>query len=414
MEAAAQGRTETDPASQKLKSAHRLLHQSEAPTLPKRFPYHVFKEPMAAVLTDCRLLHHLEIALKTGWWDGYVSTGKQVNKPSDNPYAAGRILADRTTISAYAQYMSNIEDADTWISTGNANLELVNTQLTDAQSCVTTESSWSSSNTSSTVTYLQQLYNQVLDVANTKTGSTYMYGGNNSTTPPFTDTVDVTGGTASNVIFGLAGNASNVTVTIKDTAGNVVRTLTPAGGTAGTNTTSWDGKDSSGNLLPDGTYNFTVSATDSSGNAVAEYAAYRGDSGGKTVMIGGNSTCTLNNNGDKIFTKALSSLSQAITALQNGSYSSALSSALGNSLQIAITQVQSEEVSLSNAQSQMTTTNTRLSNLTTTIQNDLTTIETGSATEASVKLTTQETNYEATMAAISNVLKMSNLTSFLS
>ena len=132
----------------------------------------------------------------------------------------------RTTISAYAQYMSNIEDADTWISTGNANLELVNTQLTDAQSCVTTEWSWSSSNTSSTVTYLQQLYNQVLDVADTKTGSTYMYGGNNSTTPPLTDTVDVTGGTASNVIFGdWQGNASNVTVTIKDTAGNVVRTL---------------------------------------------------------------------------------------------------------------------------------------------------------------------------------------------
>ena len=343
-----------------------------------------------------------------------VSAGKQVNKPSDNPYATGRILADRTTISEYAQYMSNITDADTWISASSTTLESVSTLLTDAKSSITSETSWNASNASTTLEYLQSIYNELVDLANTKYSSTYMYGGNKANTTPFTDTVKISGGLASNILFALASSASGVTVKITDSTGNVVRTLTSSSGTEGTNTISWDGCDNSGNPLSDGTYNFTVSATDSSGDAVAQYAAYRGNSGGKTVTIGKNSTCILNNNGDKIFSQTLSSLSQAITAIKNDSYSSSLASEFGNSLKTAITQIKSEEVTLSNIKSQMTTSNTRLDDLTTTIKSDLSTIETGSTAEASVKLTAQETNYEATVSAISSVLKMSKLTSFLS
>ena len=50
------------------------------------------------------------------------ASGKEVNKPSDDPGAAGQILADRTTISKYAQYLSNIDQADTWIETSSETL----------------------------------------------------------------------------------------------------------------------------------------------------------------------------------------------------------------------------------------------------------------------------------------------------
>jgi flagellar hook-associated protein 3 len=343
-----------------------------------------------------------------------VSAGKQINKPSDNPNATGQILADRTTISEYAQYMSNITDADTWISASNTTLDSVSTLLTDAKSSITSESSWSSSSVSSTLEYLQQLYNEIVDLANTKLSSTYLYGGNNATKLPFTDTVSISGKTASDIIFGLAGSASSVSVKITDASGNIVRTLTPSSGVERTNAITWDGCDDGGNLLSDGSYNFTVTASDSSGNAVAEYTAYRGNTGRKTIILGENSTCTLNNDGGTIFSQALSSLSEAITALKNDSYSTSLASALGTSLKKAITQIQSEQVALSNVESQMTATNTRLTDLTTTIKSELSTVETGSIETASVKLTTQETNYEAAMAAISSVLKMSKLTSFLS
>ena len=52
-----------------------------------------------------------------------------------------------------------------------------------------------------------------------------------------------------------------------NSSGTVVDTLT--GDTAsGSHTVSWNGTDSSGNALSDGTYSFKVTATDSSGSAI--------------------------------------------------------------------------------------------------------------------------------------------------
>ena len=342
------------------------------------------------------------------------AAGKQINRPSDDPYATKQIMGDRTTISQYAQYMSNISEASTWIEASNTNLESVSDLLSTAEDSIKAQSSWGSTTVSDTIATMEDIYDEIVDLANTQFSSVYMYGGNNGTTTPFTDEVSISGGAASNIVFGLAASASTVTVTVTDSSGNVLRTLTPAGGTAGTNTISWNGCDSGGSLLSDGTYSFNVSATDSSGNAVAEYASYRGDSGGKSVIIGKDSTCTLNNNGGGIFTQALSSLSQAITALKNSTYSSDLSTSLGKTIGDAITQIQSEQVTLANVESQITATNTRLDDLTTTVKSNLSTVEVGDTEAAAVKLTAQENNYETTMAAISKVLKMSTLKDFLS
>ncbi len=67
--------------------------------------------------------------------------------------------------------------------------------------------------------------------------------------------------------YDLAGAASNATITIQDPNGNAVATL--SGGTAaGGNYVSWNGKNASGTQLPDGTYTFSVAATDANGNAI--------------------------------------------------------------------------------------------------------------------------------------------------
>ncbi|MDR3449341.1 MAG: FlgD immunoglobulin-like domain containing protein [Alphaproteobacteria bacterium] len=72
---------------------------------------------------------------------------------------------------------------------------------------------------------------------------------------------------ASEFGYTLASTASQAIVNISDSSGNVVAQL--SGGTAsGTNYVAWDGKDSSGNQLSDGTYTFSVAATDASGNTV--------------------------------------------------------------------------------------------------------------------------------------------------
>jgi len=74
----------------------------------------------------------------------------------------------------------------------------------------------------------------------------------------------------SSVDFGynLPSNASDVTLTITNSSGAVVRTMTGLSTAAGDNKLSWDFTDDSGSKLPEGTYNFAVSATDASGTSL--------------------------------------------------------------------------------------------------------------------------------------------------
>lgn len=67
--------------------------------------------------------------------------------------------------------------------------------------------------------------------------------------------------------YTLPGGVSKVSVAVQDSSGKMVATLTgPI--TAGLDRVAWDGKDSNGNQLPDGTYTFKFSATGPDGSAI--------------------------------------------------------------------------------------------------------------------------------------------------
>ncbi|MBV8046984.1 MAG: flagellar hook capping protein [Paludibacterium sp.] len=68
----------------------------------------------------------------------------------------------------------------------------------------------------------------------------------------------------------LASAAQQVTVSIQDSKGNTVRTLSLSDATAGMNSFAWDGKDSSGNVLPAGNYTFTAAATNPGSNGTSQ------------------------------------------------------------------------------------------------------------------------------------------------
>jgi len=340
------------------------------------------------------------------------ASGKEVNKPSDDPSAAGRILTDRATISAYAQYLANIDQANTWIETGSETLTALS-DLLESAGDILSNMTTDSSSTDSYLEQLESIYDQIIGLADSQLDSNYIFSGDKTNTIPFADTVDVSGGTAADVVFALADDAATVTIDITDAAGDVVRTLTASGCSEGSNSIAWDGCDGSGNLLSDGSYSFTVTASDSAGDAVASYAAYRGDDGGKTVIIGENSSVTLNNNGGSIFSESLSIVSQAITALKNDSDVSALSSELTDSMTEEIDKITVEQVALANAQTRMETASTRLDNLTLAVENEISTIETGSTAEAAVVLSAQETAYEVTLEAVSKILDLSTLDEYI-
>ncbi|VAX23921.1 Flagellar basal-body rod modification protein FlgD [hydrothermal vent metagenome] len=88
--------------------------------------------------------------------------------------------------------------------------------------------------------------------------------------------VHVTGGQASDIGFSLPDLAGEVSINVEDQAGNIVRTIELGPRGAGEHSIKWDGLNNNGKPLADSLYNYTVSATDISGNLVEANTYTRG------------------------------------------------------------------------------------------------------------------------------------------
>ena len=76
--------------------------------------------------------------------------------------------------------------------------------------------------------------------------------------------------------YNLADNAASVTLKVTDSNGNVLYTETSSDVTSGDHGFSWDGKTSSGKTMTSGDYKLTVTATDTSGDAVTTTSGVTG------------------------------------------------------------------------------------------------------------------------------------------
>jgi len=136
--------------------------------------------------------------------------------------------------------------------------------------------------------FTQQLveYSQVEQQINTNTNlqTLISQGTTNAsavTTGYLGKSVSVTNGNASLTggaatwTYNLGAAAASTTLTVTNSSGQTV--YTGAGSTAaGNNTFNWNGEDTNGNQLNDGTYKLTVTATDSSGATVTTSVASAG------------------------------------------------------------------------------------------------------------------------------------------
>ncbi len=89
------------------------------------------------------------------------------------------------------------------------------------------------------------------------------------------DTATLSNGSAT-YGYSLSSVASNVSISIKDSSGNTVWTGSGTGN-AGSNSFTWDGKDSDGKQLTDGDkYTVSVTATNAAGTSVVNYTTISG------------------------------------------------------------------------------------------------------------------------------------------
>jgi flagellar hook-associated protein 3 FlgL len=116
-----------------------------------------------------------------------VSTGKQLNVPSDNPAGTAQVLDLNEQMSELDQYDSIINQATTFASTSADALTSVTTLVQQAR----TIGVQAANGISDTTTYaaltsqLQNIINQVGQIGNTSDGDQYVFAGQRSNTPPF-------------------------------------------------------------------------------------------------------------------------------------------------------------------------------------------------------------------------------------
>lgn len=119
-----------------------------------------------------------------------ASTQKRVNKPSDDPLAATRVLGARTNINADNQFIKNINQAKTFLEYSDQSLGEMTEVLTRAKELAIGQSTDAGANATSravTATEIGQLFNQTVQVGNRKLGDRFLFGGFKTTAPPFTN-----------------------------------------------------------------------------------------------------------------------------------------------------------------------------------------------------------------------------------
>lgn len=106
--------------------------------------------------------------------------------------------------------------------------------------------------------------------------------------------VKISDGIPADINYKLSSSAKEVRINIYDYRGDLVRTVSLSSQDAGEQSFVWDGKDGSGNSLPDGTYSFMVSAKDPAGTDVAVTPLIKGqvtgvsfDNGNTLLSVGG-------------------------------------------------------------------------------------------------------------------------------
>jgi flagellar hook-associated protein 3 FlgL len=116
-----------------------------------------------------------------------AATGKQITRPSDDPYNAARAMGLRSSLSANAAYKSNIEDAEDWQNTTESALSSITTYLHRANDLVVEGGSDTvdQSSRDALAAEIDQIIQGVKETANATYGDLHLFSGTATGTSPY-------------------------------------------------------------------------------------------------------------------------------------------------------------------------------------------------------------------------------------
>lgn len=117
------------------------------------------------------------------------STQRRINKPSDDPLGATRVLSARAEERNQKQYIKSLEIAKDFLNFTEQSLGEVGELLSKAKEIALNQASEASANSGTrrvAANEVEQLLNQTMQVANAKLGDRYIFGGYRTNQAPFT------------------------------------------------------------------------------------------------------------------------------------------------------------------------------------------------------------------------------------
>ncbi len=132
---------------------------------------------------------HAENLLKT---QQQIASQKRINKSSDDPIGMGQVLGYRTNLAVTDQYQENIERGMTRLEFNEVTLDLASDLVNTARGLAEnySDSTLSAATRQSAALQVKDLYDQVMQMANSKFNGNYIFSGHATNTAPFSHDAD--------------------------------------------------------------------------------------------------------------------------------------------------------------------------------------------------------------------------------
>lgn len=145
-----------------------------------------------------------------------IASGKRINKPSDDPVGMGKVLDYRKTISIIDQYNRNIGHAQSWLGLADSALSSVDELLIRAKELAVSQATETASEETRLIAAeeMKNIYDQIIQLANTKSGNSYIFAGHITDTTPFTRNADGIEGTADDFDAVYHGDTGEISIII--------------------------------------------------------------------------------------------------------------------------------------------------------------------------------------------------------
>ncbi|SER65458.1 flagellar hook-associated protein FlgL [Psychrobacillus sp. OK032] len=128
---------------------------------------------------------------KMGKLQDQITTGKKVNRPSDDPVVAMKGIGYRTALDKVEQFQRNIGEVNNWLDSSDDALDKVGSAMHRANELAIQAANGTTTpeDQEKIKAELDQLRQHIQNIANTKVGDKYIFSGTKTTTPLYDTTI---------------------------------------------------------------------------------------------------------------------------------------------------------------------------------------------------------------------------------